>query len=265
MISVDTNFLLLILIWAATLTFVTLVSVRIIKKHPSYGFAALVAFYVVYLTASQVIAARTADFGSLDIFGRTIFLIAPCATIVYSFISQVLDMINEVYGRKKAFGAILISFMTQVLYVVFIFMTFLMKPSPFFEFEEAWFSLFSLSAGIVVASWISFLICSFVDAYMFSIIKNKFKEKEQNFKGNHFFNPYIWLRSLLTDAISLALDTVIFIGIAFWIFGGMPLDQALVLMVGQMIIKVFFGVLDTPWFVLYKKMLIGHTNTEKQN
>lgn len=255
MITMDYKIYGLILFWAASLTFVTLLSVRIIKKHPNYGFAALLSFYIVYLTASQVIAARTVDFGTLTLGSMTILLIAPGGTILYPFISQVLDMINEVYGHKKAMAAVFIAFVTQVLYIIFIIMAFLMKPSPYFEHEDAWRSLFALSVGIVIASWTSFLVCSILDTYMFSYIKNAFREKEMQFKKSPLINPYIWTRSLLTDAVSLAFDSVIFAGIAFGLFGGMGNDQLITLIIGQMTVKIFIGVIDTPWFVVYKKLL----------
>ena len=249
--NMDSNIPVLLLFWFVSLTLATFLSVRIIKKYPQYGFPALVSFYVVYLTSAQVIAARTVDYGTVG----TLALIAPGGTLIYPFISQVLDMINEVYGRKKAMGAIGIAFVTQVLYVAFIGMSMVMEPSPYFEYEIAWQSLFSLSAGIVIASWISFVVCSVLDAYMFSYIKRKLRPRELAFKGDALFNPYIWLRSLSTDAVSLAVDSVIFAGIAFGFFGGMPADQLITLIVGQMLIKTFIGVIDTPWFVLYKRML----------
>lgn len=247
----ETNIPLLLIFWFVSLTLTTLLSIRIIKKYPQYGFPALVSFYVVYLTSAQVVATRTVDYGTIG----TLALIAPGGTLIYPFISQVLDMINEVYGRKKAMGAIGIALVTQMLYVVFVGMSMVMRPSPYFGYEDAWQSLFALSAGIVIASWISFVVCSVLDTYMFSYIKRKMRPRELAFKGDAFINPYIWIRSLATDAVSLAADSIIFATIAFGFFAGMAGSQLVTLIVGQMIVKVFIGIIDTPWFVLYKRML----------
>lgn len=257
----DTTFIILFTFWIVSLTAATFISVGIIKRYPSYGYAALVAFYVVYITSAQVLAARTVDYGMVG----TIALIAPGATLIYPFISQVLDMINEVYGHKKAIGAVVIALLTQMLYVVFIAMALIIRPSPYFEYEDAWQSLFALSVGMVISSWISFAVCSALDTYLFSYIKKKLRSKELAFKGDAFLNPYIWLRSLSTDALSLALDSFIFAGLAFGLFAGMPADQVLTIMIGQLIVKVIIGVVDTPWFVLYKKLLNEEIRKNKLN
>ena len=255
------DLLFVLIFWMIAMTIVTVGSVKIVKKYPAYGFAALTAFYVTYLLSSQVIATRisTFDFGTW--FGHSIILFTPTAAILYPFIAQVLDMINEVYGRKKAITAIIISFITQVLYVMFIAMAMKIPAAPFFEYEEAWTSIFALSIGITIASWAAFLVCSLLDTYMFSYIKRKLRSRELAFKGDAFLNPYIWLRSLLTDAVSLALDSIIFVVIGFYIFGGLPWEAAAGLIVGQIVVKVLIGVADTPWFVFYKRML-GKTDLE---
>jgi len=257
--NMDLAFVLIF--WMLAMTIVTIGSVRVVKKYPAYGFAILTAFYVAYLLSSQVIATRISEFNFGTWFGYNIILFTTTASIIYPFISQVLDMINEVYGRKKAMASILIALATQVLYIVFVAMALKIPAAPFFEFELAWTSIFALSVGVTFASWVSFLICSLLDTYMFSYIKRKLSSREANFKGDAFLNPYIWIRSLTTDAFSLAIDSVIFVLIAFYFIGGMPWDAAVGLMVGQIVVKVLIGVADTPWFVLYKKLL-GKTNLE---
>ncbi|WNY26530.1 queuosine precursor transporter [Methanolapillus ohkumae] len=251
----DYTVLYIILFWLITMTAVTLLSVRVVRKYPVYGFILLTAFYVTYLLSSQVIATRISvyDFGTW--FGYSLVLAAPTAAIIYPFISQVLDMINEVYGKKRAVAAITAALLTQVLYVLFIAMAVKIPAAPFYELNEAWLSIFGLSVGIVFASWVSFLVCSLLDTYMFSYIKNKLRPRELAFKGDTFLNPYIWIRSLLTDVISLAVDSVLFVFIAFYIIGGMPFDVVAGLIIGQLIVKVLIGAVDTPWFVLYKKMI----------
>jgi len=256
------DLLIIILIWMAAITIVTVASVKIVKKYPVYGFAALVAFYVTYLLSSQVIATKlsTLDFGT--VLGYSLVLTIPAAAILYPFIAQVLDMINEVYGRKRAVTAILIAFATQVLFVLFIAMAVRMPAASFFDLDDAWTAIFALSVGVTIGSWISFIVCSLLDAYLFSYIKRKLKPRELAFKGDAFFNPYIWIRSLTTDAFSLAVDSFIFVFVAFYLIGGYPWEIVTGLIFGQLVVKVFIGVADTPWFVLYKRMLgkIDHSD-----
>jgi queuosine precursor transporter len=231
--------------WIITLTIATYISVYVIKKMPENGFTVLTAFYVVYLAASQVLATRIIvfDLGFYSFF-------APAAVFIYPFIAQVVDMINEVYGERRTHLSILIAFATQVLFVLFIGMVSSLSPAPFFELEDAWKSLFGLSIRITLASWVSFLVCSNLDAWVFASLKKRFSEKERNFKHDILVNPYIWLRSSASDVINLTLDSLIFVVIAF--YGTMPVIP---LVIGQLISKNIIGFLDNPWFVLYKKLL----------
>ncbi len=220
------------LYWGISLTIVTYVSSYIVKKFPQYGFSALTAFYVIYLGVSQIIATRIIIF---DIGIYTFF--APAAVFIYPFIAQVTDMINEVYGRKMTHLAIFIAFITQVLLITFIVMANSLTPAPFFQYEEAWRNLFSLSIRITVASWAAFLICQNIDAYIFAWLKKRY---ERN----------IVLRSLTSDVVNLTLDSVIFVTLAY--VGLMPIIP---LIIGQIVSKNIVGFLDTPWFVWYKKMI----------
>ncbi len=231
--------------WIITLTIATYISVYVIKKMPENGFTVLTAFYVVYLVVSQVLATRIIvfDLGFYSFF-------APAAVFIYPFIAQVVDMINEVYGERRTHLSILIAFVTQVLFVLFIGMVSSLSPAPFFELEDAWKSLFGLSIRITLASWVSFLVCSNLDAWVFASLKKRFSEKERNFKHDILVNPYIWLRSSASDVINLTLDSLIFVVIAF--YGTMPVIP---LIIGQLISKNIIGFLDNPWFVLYKKLL----------
>ncbi|MCK9632044.1 MAG: queuosine precursor transporter [Methanoregula sp.] len=231
--------------WFASLTLVTLVSVYVIRHYRQYAFPVLVGFYVIYLAASQILAARILEFNILSMV-----LFAPASVLIYPFIAQVIDMINEVYGVTMTHVAIMIAFVTQVLWVLFIVMINSFPAAPFFAYEEAWQSLFSMSIRITIASWVAFLICSNVDAFVFDRIKKRFLEKEKAYRRSTLTNPWVWLRSSASDAISLTLDSIIFVVVAF--AGLMPIVP---LMIGQIVMKNIIGFLDNFWFVWYKSML----------
>jgi len=218
--------------WVVSLTIVTYASAYIVKKFTEYGFAALTAFYTIYLGASQIMAVRIIEFelGFYRFF-------APAAVFIYPFIAQAIDMINEAYGRRKAHLAITIAFITQVLLVTLIAMVNSLSPAPFFPFEEAWQGIFKLGIRITAASWIAFLICQNLDAYIFDWLKKRYEKR-------------IWIRSVTSDLLDLTLDSIIFVTLAF--YGVMPV---LPLIIGQIVSKNIIGFLDTPWFIWYKKIL----------
>ena len=218
--------------WILSLTIVTYVSAYIVRNFRSYGYAVLVAFYIIYLGASQILAVRIIKFD----LGIYIFF-APAAVFIYPFISQAVDMINEVYGKTKTQIAIGIAFITQVLLVVFILMTNSLKPAPFFVFEDTWQNIFNLSIRITFASWIAFLISQNLDAYVFAWLKRKYEKN-------------VLLRSIASDALDLTVDSIIFVTIAF--YGSAPIIP---LIIGQIVSKNIIGFLDTPWFIWYKRLI----------
>jgi len=218
--------------WIVSLTIVTYASASIVKRFPEYGFAALVAFYTIYLGASQIMAVRIVEF---DLGFHRFF--APASVFIYPFVAQAIDMINEAYGKSKAHLAIIIAFITQVLLVIFIALVSNLSPAPFFPYEEAWQKMFTLGIRITAASWVAFLICQNLDAYVFSWLKQRYEKR-------------IWLRSITSDILDLTIDSVIFVTLAF--YGVMPI---LPLIIGQIVSKNIIGLLDTPWFVWYKRIL----------
>lgn len=231
--------------WIISLTIVTYASVQIVKRYPQYGFAALTGFYILYLAASQMIATRVITFD----LGFIVFF-APAAVFVYPFIAQVIDMINEVYGQKMTHIAIGIAFISQVILVILFAMVNTLSPAPFYMLESQWQEIFGLSIRITLASWVAFLICANIDAWVFAKLKRRYFERENNFKHHSMLNPYVWLRSSASDAVDLTLDSIIFVTIAFW--GVMPI---LPLIIGQIVAKNIIGFIDNPWFVWYKYML----------
>jgi len=218
--------------WVVGLTIVTYASAYIVRKFHDYGFAALTAFYTIYLGASQIMAVRIVQFDA----GLYTF-IAPAAVFLYPFVAQAIDMVNEVYGRRKAHAAITIAFITQVLLVTFIIMVNSLTPASSFPYEEAWKEIFKRGVRITAASWIAFLVCQNLDAYVFAWLKQRYEGR-------------IWLRSITSDVLDLTLDSVIFVTLAF--YGVMPIFP---LIIGQIVSKNVIGFLDTPWFVWYKRML----------
>ena len=221
----------------ALFTIVTYAAARMVKSGTHFGYPALVAFYVFYLTISQVFASRIVaiDAG----FGQ---LLMPAAVVIYPFLAVIIDMINEVYGKRMAHAAIIIAFVSQILLVLSIVLVSILPPAPYFMFEEAWQEIFGLSIRIVLASWVSFLICENLDAYVFDFLKQRFPKR-------------LVVRSAFSNISNLTLDSVIFITIAF--AGILPIIP---LIIGQVIVKNLIGLVSIPWFVGYKKYLQNGRN-----
>lgn len=131
---------------------------------------------------------------------------------------------------------IFIAFATQVFMVMSLYLSVeLPAAEPNFP-QGTWRKLMWSGIRITGASWVAFLITNNLDAWLYPRIKNLTR-------GRH-----LWLRNAGSDAISLGLDSLIFIPLAF--AGTMPLNVLLSLIIGQTVIKYFFGLVDTPFLYL---------------
>ena len=218
--------------WALGMTLVTLLSAFMVNRWREFGLVALTSFYCLYLVASQIMATRIAIF---PLYFYT--LQAPSAVFIYPFTAQMLDMINETYGLRAAQRAIILAFLTQVVFVILIFLVKTLPASPFFELEAQWQRIFSQGVRITGSSWAAFLICELIDAKVFSWLRSRYPQKA-------------WLRSIGSDLLNLTLDSFLFVTFAFW--GVFPIGS---LIVGQIVSKNLIGFIDTPWFLWYRRLI----------
>jgi uncharacterized integral membrane protein (TIGR00697 family) len=239
------NLLILIPIVIVSLTVATVSIAFYVRKYNSSE--AITAIYVIYLALSQILAIKVVDFG--------FNISAPAAVVIFPFVFQLTDTMNEHFGKKATYRMILIGFITQVLMTFFIYIGTDLNPSlsdwiiPGYtpvELEAAWDTFFGLQFGIITASWVAFLASNFFDSWFYAWVKSKTKEKA------------LWLRSIVTDIPSLAIDSCIFITINFGLFQGLWfLVPQLILF--QIITKWILGLVDTPflyldrWIVNYKR------------
>jgi len=95
---------------------------------------------------------------------------------------------------------------------------------------------------------VAYLLSQHHDVFAFQFWKNKTK-------GRH-----LWLRNNLSTMVSQAIDTVIFITIAF--YGVMDIVP---LLIGQYVIKLIIGVLDTPFIYFVSWLMNKIPGRSEQN
>lgn len=223
--------MIIILIWLCTLTFASIAIPWYIRRYRRSDLA--IAFYVIYLALSQIIATKIAAF---DLIFKTFY--APAAVLIFPFTFQITDIVNEAFGRYEVHRMILIAFVTQVFMTFFLWLATIISPASFWQHQLDWQNIFSLVPRITLASWVAFLVSENLDAILYAKIRNLTKGR------------YLWIRNIFSDIPSLAIDSLIFVTIAF--YGIMPLWS---LIVGQVILKWVVGVADTPFMYLSRRIL----------
>jgi hypothetical protein len=239
---------LVFLLWIVVIFVSTTLISQYIKMQKREDVA--IAFYVLFITMSQILAAKIGDF---SIFGYQIT--APVAVLIFPFTFQITDMVNENFGRKRTHRMIFIAFITQIFMSIFIWFSIEVPAAPFWGFDwlsnpteaqQFWLNFFGSTVRITIASWISFIITENLDAILFAKLKKWTKNKN------------LWVRNVFSDIPTLALDSLLFIIIAFG--GVFPLDLILTMIWGQLLTKWFFGFIDTPFMYLSRGIINGKIN-----
>ena len=229
---------LVLLVWVIVIFVSTLLISQYIKMQKREDVA--IAFYILFITMSQILAAKIGDFSI-----GTYLITAPVAVLIFPFTFQITDMVNENFGRRKTHRMIFIAFITQILMAIFIWFSIEIPGFPFWSATDQmfWVNFFGSTIRITIASWISFIITENLDAILFSKLKKLTRGKN------------LWIRNIFSDLPTLALDSLIFVSIAF---GGL-LDIWPIIW-GQLLTKWFFGIIDTPFMYLSRGIINGKIN-----
>lgn len=239
---------LIFLVWLAVIFISTIFISQYIKIHKREDVA--IAFFVLFLAMSQILAVKIGDFSIGNFTIR-----APVAVLIFPFTFQITDMVNENFGQKATHRMIFIVFITQIFMTIFIWFGIEMSSAPYWGFDwgsdptEAqrwWTNFLGSTLRITAASWIAFLITENLDAVLFAKFKKYTKDKN------------LWFRNVFSDIPTLALDSLIFISIAFG--GVMPQNVIWSMIWGQILTKWFFGVMDTPFMYLSRGIIGGRIN-----
>ncbi|MEO0113956.1 MAG: queuosine precursor transporter [candidate division WOR-3 bacterium] len=218
--------LLVFFLWLFTVALASVLIAWYIRQH---GFSDMaVALYIIYLAMAQILAAKILAF-NFGIF--TVY--APAGVLIFPFTFQLIDIVNQAFGPKAVRRMILQALITQVFMVLFILMATVALPASFWQAHKAWQEIMSLVPRIILASWIAFFISQNFDAFIFAWLQRLTHER------------HLWLRNVLSDVPSLALDSFIFVFLAF--YGKAPV---LPLIIGQIVTKCIIGLIDAPFIYL---------------
>lgn len=111
------------------------------------------------------------------------------------------------------------------------------KGNENFNINSAFARIFRQGLGIILGSLSAFLFSQIIDALVFERIKSRTGSK------------HIWLRATGSTLISQLIDSILVIGIAFYLFGNWTFAQWMNVSFNNYFYKFFVAILFTP--VLY--------------
>jgi uncharacterized integral membrane protein (TIGR00697 family) len=199
---------------------------------------ALVALFITALVVAQVTASKLLAFGlpfSLPVAGET--LVLPGAALAYALTFFASDCYAELYGRRAATIVVNVGFAMNFVLLALVWSTILAPGLPAAAQPvdpTAFRSVLAASTSIVVASLAAYVVSQNLDVVLFHTLRDATDGER------------LWLRNVGSTATSQLVDTVIFVGVGFVLFGDVGPAAALSLVVGQYLLKLLIAVVDTP-------------------
>jgi queuosine precursor transporter len=188
----------------------------------SIWFLIVACLFVTCLVISNIVAAKLAIFAGL---------VLPAAVVVFP-VSYILgDVLTEVYGYARARQVIWLGFACNLLAVVAIAVAGAL-PAVENDIQDAFQRILGQAPRILAASFLAYLVGEFVNAYVLARLKVATQGR------------MLWLRTIGSTLIGQALDSAIFMTVAF--AGIMDPRQLAVAAVTQWLFKSAYEAAATP-------------------
>jgi queuosine precursor transporter len=184
----------------------------------------LIGVYIACELIANITAAKP-----VTIFG----LVAPGGVFIYALTFTLLDLLHERLGHKGVRVLVYTAFIANGLLAGYIALIAALPAPPFYTNQDAFIAVLGSTPRIVVASLTAYLISSLLDVEVYARLRQRFAASG-------------WSRILLSNTVSTAVDSAVFVVIAF--AGVMPVMP---LIVGQYAIKMAVTVMSLPlaWFI----------------
>lgn len=163
-------------------------------------------------------------------------VVVPGGVLAIPWTFLVTDIVTEVYGKRAAQSLVRYGFVVMGLVLGVTIATVYLPAADFWPHQAAFATVLLGTLRITLASFGAYIVSQIHDVWAF----DKWKQITQG--------KYLWLRNNASTIVSQALDSVLFIGLAF--FGTMPFRAVLALMLSQWLVKVVLALLDTPFCYL---------------
>ncbi len=215
------------------------------------GQVALIALFVTALITAQLTATKLLAFAlpfGLPVTGDT--LILPGAALAYALTFFATDCYAELYGRRAAQVLVNVGFFMNFVMLALVWSTIAAPAAGTGVDPETFRTALGASTNVVAGSLLAYLVSQNWDVLVFHQLR-------EITDGEH-----LWLRNIGSTASSQAIDTGIFVGIAFWaaptllgIGAALPTSVLAALIVGQYLLKLLIALVDTPFVYLVVRLL----------
>lgn len=193
------------------------------KNNVSVLFLFYSILFCVCLITANVLETKQISLGVFNITGGLI--VFPVSYIIN-------DCVCEVWGYRKARLLIWLGFAMNFLFVLFGAIADAIPGARYWHNDEGFHAVFGLAPRIAAASFVAFLVGSFVNAYVMSRMKI-------NSDGRNFS-----LRAILSTIFGEGADSLIFFPLA--LYGVVPTSELPIFILIQVVLKTLYEVVVLP-------------------
>jgi uncharacterized integral membrane protein (TIGR00697 family) len=168
------------------------------------------------------------------VLGNKLVALGPLAVEagIFAFLLLVVtsSTVAETYGRETANRLVVFGFIPLIVSMILIRFVLVLPPAPFWEAEKrlAFDMILGQSSRLMIAGLIAYGTSQLVNVFIFTRMKRE-------------DGRLLWLRALVASVLSQALDSFIFITVAFY-----GVEPIWLIMPGQIIAKVVLSAVMVP-------------------
>ena len=190
------------------------------------------------VSAAYIAAQMMSDVASLRIvafWGLTL----DAGTLIYPFTFTLRDMVHKVGGIKVARTLVLVAAGVNLVMALLFWLVAKLPPDlsvgPQLEFGVVLAPVWR----IVVASIVAEVVAELIDGEVYQKWVDRFGQKRQ------------WMRVLVSNGVSVPLDSALFCGLAF--IGRMGFGVVVAIFLANVLLKGVFTLVSLPWIYLVRE------------
>lgn len=182
------------------------------------------------VTALFVTALLTANVIAVKLF-IVAGIVLPAGVVIFPLSYLFGDVLTEVYGYAQARRVIWLGFFCNLLMVIAIWIAQGLPPAPFWTGQAAYEQILGVTPRLLLASFVAYLVGEFANSIVLAKLKILTRGR------------WLWTRTISSTVIGQALDSTVFITLAFAGTGVPSLEPVIV---AQWLFKAGYEIVATP-------------------
>jgi len=223
----------------------TVTSYDLADRHERSWYA-----YVMISVAMSVIYILCTISGIKAIQISLINFVVPPAIFFYPLTFIFVDILNEFFGLRMARRTILISFISNILFVTGLWATSLLPGLNEWDLNQPYSEFVDSITAVLFASSCAYLISENINSLLLCKIKELTNSR------------FLFIRVITSTAVASAIDSIIFCTLAF--YNILSIETINTMIISQIIIKLAYAVIGVGPIYAFRELFRRYINAPNQ-